>query len=368
MTSRDIDRTLNLLLPTASSVPTQLTALATTLLAQSRAKAPNLKPEEEIARTYACCHIACERLRDKLGLEIGKSGAPCGPKIYRKLFGFLEGVLRDTPGTPRKRKAEDEGRMETPRRVGSASKRQAATPTSRAGTSKGGSATPKSGKEPRRARVEDQLPDWTMPLIRHLCDAYKTPKAATHVYAGVESVYNYELDQGLADQDRIVALICSIFAIVTAKSDCHDVADTKRKVGILATAAAYLKTVDSAAAVPTQAQTRKQYEGYVRSLDEWQNMEWYQHLPSQSGEADGDEERAIRTPKKQSAKTPLRRKEKHAQRELQDGEEPGAAGLLPGLGTMFQPAVDWLSDDRKRDFAAWKKDMLKEVALVESQG
>lgn len=66
---------------------------------------------------------------------------------------------------------------------------------------------------------------------------------------------------------------------------------------------------------------------------------------------------------KRPAKTPLRRKEKHV-----DVDDLGAAGLLPGLGTMFQPAVDWLSDDRRSDYARWKKTILREVAAVEAKG
>lgn len=374
MTSRDIDRTLNLLLPTASSLPTPLTSLATTLLAQSRAKAPNLKPEEEIARTYVCCHLACERLRDKLGLEIGKSVAPCGPKIYRKLYGFLENALRDTPATPRKRKAEDgfEGRVETPKSARSV--RQAGTPASRG--ERVVKPTPTSGKAAGRAlrareeKADDQLPVWTMPLIRHLCNAYKTPKASTHVYAGVESIHNAAVDPGpgKSGHEKVPALVCSVFACVTAQMDGHELTDAKRKVGIHATAAAHFKSAELAASIPNQAQMRKQYEEYIGCLDEWKGMEWYHNLPSQPEHGDEEEDNDIRTSKSQPAITPLRRKEKHAQRKVEDGEEPGAAGLLPGLGTMFQPAVDWLSEERRANFVAWQKGILREMAMVESQG
>jgi origin recognition complex subunit 6 len=42
-------------------LPPELVELASSLLAQSRTKASNLKAEEEIGRTYACANIACER-------------------------------------------------------------------------------------------------------------------------------------------------------------------------------------------------------------------------------------------------------------------------------------------------------------------
>ena len=60
---RAIIQALQGLVPTISGpLPPELVNLATSLLAQSRNKASNLKAEEEIARTYACANLACERL------------------------------------------------------------------------------------------------------------------------------------------------------------------------------------------------------------------------------------------------------------------------------------------------------------------
>jgi len=58
-----METTLLSLLPTytAGAIPSALTSLAAALLAQSRTKASTLRPEEEVARAYTCCHIACER-------------------------------------------------------------------------------------------------------------------------------------------------------------------------------------------------------------------------------------------------------------------------------------------------------------------
>ena len=59
--NKSIDQALASLLPTLNAPPTALLNLSASLLAQSRTKAGNLKSEEEIARTYACAHLACER-------------------------------------------------------------------------------------------------------------------------------------------------------------------------------------------------------------------------------------------------------------------------------------------------------------------
>jgi origin recognition complex subunit 6 len=102
----------------------------------------------------------------------------------------------------------------------------------------------------------------------------------------------------------------------------------------------------------------------------WSDMEWYRNLPANNettDQAQGDEDHGPVTPRKQPAKTPLRRKEKHSQRKIGDEDVYGPAGLLPGLGTMFQPAVDWLSEDRREDFAAWKQDVLSSVEAIEQK-
>ncbi|KXJ96399.1 origin recognition complex, subunit 6, partial [Microdochium bolleyi] len=66
--SRAIEANLLSLLPTQSAdLPPPLVNLASSLLAQSRHNS-TLKQDEEIARSYACCHIACERLKISLNL------------------------------------------------------------------------------------------------------------------------------------------------------------------------------------------------------------------------------------------------------------------------------------------------------------
>ena len=59
---RALAQTINDLIPTHNgALPSELINLATSLLAQSRSKASSLKADEEIARSYACANLACER-------------------------------------------------------------------------------------------------------------------------------------------------------------------------------------------------------------------------------------------------------------------------------------------------------------------
>ena len=60
--SRPIEQALSNLIPRhPGALPPELIELASSLLAQSKHKASNLKAEEEIGRLYACANIACER-------------------------------------------------------------------------------------------------------------------------------------------------------------------------------------------------------------------------------------------------------------------------------------------------------------------
>lgn len=108
-----IELSLTSLLPTVSPLPDELVNLAASLLAQSRTKATTLKPEEEIGRTYACSHIACQRLGHWLALDIAKPTPPVNPKVYSKLHTYLNSVLR-TQTTPRRRAAGTAQARDTP--------------------------------------------------------------------------------------------------------------------------------------------------------------------------------------------------------------------------------------------------------------
>lgn len=87
------------------------------------------------------------------------------------------------------------------------------------------------------------------------------------------------------------------------------------------------------------------------------------------------------TPKKNTrpAKTPLHRKEKHAPRpstsmtpqsartkQTELETRPGA-GLVVGLGTMFQDSIDWLSADRRAEYVNWEDGIISQIAILERE-
>ncbi|WPG97828.1 origin recognition complex subunit 6-domain-containing protein [Acrodontium crateriforme] len=400
-----IELALTSLLPTHSFLPPALIDLATSLLSQSRLKATHLKPEEEIGRTYACCHIACQRLGRKLALDLGKPVPPCQPKVYDKLHTYLGTVLKSAPQTPRRR----DGRT-TPGTGRSANEMN--TPTTRGSRARVDEVRNKESQDERRttptptptvnslrkrkaAEKKVELPEYTMPLIRRVCKAFKVPDAAPHVNAGVGSIVSdVGLDASPMPKRRKRALetessdpipIAQLPVLITAllflvMSRMHHVNvdhdATARRDKAFNTMHDFFQTLgnDTAEFSDDEEEIAESFEQFMQTGNQtWINMEWYSNVPKKeeldaANESSKDTQTDLRDviPSARSAKTPLRRNEKHAKTDDPDGL--GAAGLLPGLGTMFQPAVDWLSDERLEEYARWESDVRRQIAAVEIQG
>jgi origin recognition complex subunit 6 len=224
-----IEQALITLVPTLNSLPQELIDLSTSLLAQSRNKASSLKPEEEIGRTYACAHLAVERLKPRLDIDKVVARPPVAPRIYKKLYGYLDAALKE-PATPRTNRLKDVGLVGTPgsgrgRRsnLGTPSKTPAksiksagATPLKTpASVAKSVGSVTASGRRTRSAvkapeekqeamipdseeerqkeavqeeETDDNLPDQIRPMAEAVCDALDVPQATPHVCAALAAI------------------------------------------------------------------------------------------------------------------------------------------------------------------------------------
>lgn len=314
--------------------------------------------------------------------------------------------MKEEPSTPRARRVGDVvGTTPGSGRVG------VVTPRSGRMGAPAVKATPGSlGKRNRAVVAEEDsgasdLPAFTMPLIRHVCEACKLPRAATHVYAGMESIYralqstaqNAQREDGtpskrrrsnggdvdavtsdliaMPTEEQIPALVAAVYHMTAQamRGQVGTVASKLQQRKTQSAVAAFFTTQGAAAVTIQPDQLHEDTETYTQAAisQGWTDMEWYKKLSSpedaNTEPATGHgEDIGPSTPRRQPAKTPLRRKEKHSQRKIGE-EEENPAGLLPGLGTMFQPAVDWLCEERRAEFDAWKEDLLADVALVEQR-
>ncbi|EAS28499.2 origin recognition complex subunit 6 [Coccidioides immitis RS] len=209
MSRKASEQALANLLPTlAESLPEELVELAAYLLAQSRSYGGSLKPEEEIARPYACAEIACKRLSKSLKLPPRTSRPPCPPRIYKKLFAYLEQLLSQS-STAAKRQEKDkvqpQPRRSTRERRGgpvTPSKTEAKSFVTPSKSTKTARIDKTTAIQSRLSTIIQDAPSWTMPTIRNICRAltaslsrlvpFAPPKVSTsfppHIFAGLSSV------------------------------------------------------------------------------------------------------------------------------------------------------------------------------------
>ncbi|KAI5203841.1 hypothetical protein E4T39_03913 [Aureobasidium subglaciale] len=243
--STPIQQALITLVPTLNTLPQELIDLSTSLLAQSRNKASSLKQEEEIGRTYACAHIAVERLKHRLDIDKVVARPPVAPRIYKKLYGYLDAAL-SVPATPRTNRLKDveavgtpgsgRGRMSalgtpvgTPskapaKNVKSAGVTPSKTPISAAKsagsvTVSGRRTTRSTATEPdeevamadseeeRQKKAQEQetggsLPDQVRPMAEAICDALNVPQATLHVCAAISAILNLRGWNDTKPEDR----------------------------------------------------------------------------------------------------------------------------------------------------------------------
>jgi len=134
------------------------------------------------------------RLKTRLNLQKAQPRPPCGPRIYKKLYSYLDKALpaetvsnRNTPtATPTKlNRTRDVYATPTKRSVVD---NPVTTPVTRPQT--GGLQFPQLGTPKAAAdNLNDEgIPNWIGPTIRHVCKKLDVGTCVPHVYVGVASV------------------------------------------------------------------------------------------------------------------------------------------------------------------------------------
>ncbi|KAI0095652.1 hypothetical protein F4814DRAFT_181853 [Daldinia grandis] len=203
--SRTLEPALLSLLPTYSKdLPQPLLELASSLLTQSRHSAGALKAEEEVARTYACAHIACERLKITLDLPPIQPRPPVPPRIYKRLYAHLDNVLPANAVGKSGRVRAPSSKLREPGTLGSAQRIPSrSTPTKEQSLAKFRSpaaakvnSTPSnSASKPPPLPVKRKaggnmsaLPAWVRPTIQFMCKELDEERIGRAVLAGVQTI------------------------------------------------------------------------------------------------------------------------------------------------------------------------------------
>jgi origin recognition complex subunit 6 len=382
MATTSVETSLSSLLPTLNgNLPSELVHLATSLLAQSRTRL-NLKSNEEIARPYACAQIACKRLQLRLKLPTTHGRPPLPPKVYAKLLELLENSLQAKKPTSMKvdgRKAvggsgpSPAKRPSTPKKRGvteTETPSKSTAPTSAARPSK---KVESMGKVSARAVTstggEEEAPEWVMPLIRRLCAALNTPLLPPHVYTGVCVVLNLSGLWPRSDSDPEDELRSIVSAMSIA---VYFMVWTKMKQG-KTTPEVYFSRCERAIEVTAEmgcdSLSKDAVDDWVKKMNDngWcRGQEWWDSVPEDVMDVVGrGAAEAGRYLDEQDAVVGTRRKRPRLREDDQIEQQDKDGVLLPGLGTMMQDAVDFLSAERALDYLEWKKGILERVRQVE---
>ncbi|KAF2727667.1 hypothetical protein EJ04DRAFT_538838 [Polyplosphaeria fusca] len=324
-------------------LPPELVELAISLLARSRSVAQSLKPDEEIARPYACAQLACERLQKRLNLPMITSRPPCPPRIYKKLYKYLDSTLPASTNT----------------REPNTPKKNAPQPATTPKTPLSARRTPRSAVKDN-GRVDDG-PEWIMPTVRTLAKVFDCPAAAPHVFAGMESTLpllaRIRPRRATAIQHapisdvsnaRILALVAAIFFYVLSRMKDQFITPEEFELWIGKAVPVLMKS--AVGEDVTEDDVRDDIEPMMSTAREegWLQMEWLVNVVSVE---DGDEDVMEGV---EMTNAPAKK--------LQ-----GDGGEHIGLGTMMQDATDYLSEANKADYRNWKKRMVTRIKEIEEK-
>ncbi|KAI0384723.1 hypothetical protein F5Y04DRAFT_220056 [Hypomontagnella monticulosa] len=378
--SRTLEPTLLSLLPTYSKdLPQPLLELASSLLTQSRHTAGTLKAEEEVARAYACAHIACERLKITLDLPPIQPRPPVPPRIYKRLYTHLENVLpASTVGklgrvrTPSS-KLRDAGIFGSGQRIpsrGTPTKEQSlAKFRSPATTKADGTPTKSTGKPPplqakkKAGGTISALPAWVRPTIQFMCKELDEERIGRTVLAGMQTIAaphgKRTKDEWV--NDHLTPLLAAVYFLVSSQLYVLERGRELDDPQYVRIRKLILKTIGQAQdnVTVTGMDEDELWIGWtdIKSRDvdgavakvvenQWQKEEWFagiKHL-ARTKDVEADEEDA----------------------EMGGSDErPFSEKLHVQRGdTMLQSKWD-MTEKKRQEYRSWKDDMLRRIQEIE---
>ncbi|KAI1164750.1 origin recognition complex, subunit 6 [Nemania serpens] len=383
--SRTLEPTLYSLLPSYSTaLPQPLLELASSLLAQSRHSAGALKADEEVARSYACAHIACERLKISLDLPPIQVRPPIPPRLYKRLYSHLDTVLPSTSPTKPSRirtptsKAREAGLFGSGQRIPSratptkeASLAKYRSPAAAKGRDANGTPTKSASKPPplpRKRKVgglNSTLPAWIRPTIQLLCKEFDQDLIGRTVLAGMQTIVAPH-GRRTSDQwvnDHMTHLLAAVYCLVAGQ--LHVIMhgkdlDSRQYSKIRKSVLVVLEHAQEKVAVPTMDEdelwigwsdiTSKNIDMAMAEIikRDWQKDEWFSGFEDMVKRSEADA-----NPSEDDA----------------DADEDEDAGISERLhvqrpDTMFQSRWD-MTDQKRREYREWKDGILQRIEEIE---
>ena len=304
------------------------------------------------------------RLKTKLNLPSIEPRPPCPPKIYKKLYGHFDQIL---VSTSRKRTKPSTNNITPVKAL--PQKHVPIKEKSLEGFR--GTRTPKRGLKYGSNKEKENLPKWVAVVIRKMCKEFDAAKAVPHVWAGVESVLNLPCPgPDLADgkekmEGKMPALIAAVWFFVITRlvgKETNGKEYVKRRKQILEILLGVREDEAVAAKVGEEdgnwqgweMVTTKDVDMWLGEIAEreWNTLDWFTNIDPGSGAGGVDEE--VETNDEEEEKEVVERASKRVRR--------------AGLGTMMQAKFDYLSDEKRDEYAAWKQAMLAKINDLAAAG
>lgn len=314
-------------------------------------------------------------MKQRLNLPKIESRPPCPPRIYKKLYQFLDKALpaklpvqsTSTPATPTKT-GRNKAQPSTPRTTA-----QPTTPSTR-GTGRKRKIEEVDKHDKQLAVVDDgTLPDWVGMAVKHICKQVGVPAAMPHIYVGLYTLLrdaggeepmpkrsraqSMKKDAGEAyTAAKLPALICALLAVVVQKLQGEQTSSDE----LIASTVAELATLGRVVEQDVDNVLDQTDEYLDKHNEQWQQMAWYTNI--RGGEEEGVQEESD----VDDMHDGIRASKPSTSGKTEAGGRASALGTMQyGLGTMMQEKIDWLSAERRANYATWEAKMLKEIERIE---
>ena len=238
---------------------------------------------------YVVCargpRLIVSRLKLSLGLPKIEPRPPCPPRIYQKLYKYLDSVL--TAGARRSgRSSHAREATSTP----TSSPAKLRTPAA----AQLKSATPRRKANPQRA-IASEVPQWVMPTIRHLCRALGAPAAPHHVLAGVSSILTLPAPRsddkaasyGGLESTNISALIIVVYLLVVTRLTGKEMPaqDFTRLRGLAIAAIRESRIKEPIGEVADSEKVVASVQSWMREVGSkgWTELDWFANVTEGAG-------------------------------------------------------------------------------------
>ncbi|KAL8888827.1 MAG: hypothetical protein Q9215_003818 [Flavoplaca cf. flavocitrina] len=304
------------------------------------------------------------RLKQSLGLPKIHYRPPCSPKVYEKLYrqfdsALITGARRSSRGT---------------KPLGAINPADVYATTPRKKSAKTFASNPSQTvrKRKRELTISDQEPAWVIKDIRGLCKQLGAPAATPHVFAGVSSILTVPApnQDAMTEKDleklrslSIEPLIVGVYTLVRTRLSGVEM-DPSTFLEQSATALTILSQLRRDGGTPTTMDPKSVIE-WMQEIKRgcWTDLDWLKNIEEGNGLSfDGAESTnledsdASNSDEGEPAIPASHKSRRH------EAEKPY---LQPGLNTMMQARVDYLSDEKRADYQVWKKGILARIDRIE---